>query len=86
MCLAANSCAQMLGRCNSDTIYIEMMRYIVRHSQHASLKDEIEILKPKFDLAMSRQWLRLKKAGVAVLKWHSTHLDLFCWIGVMSRR
>lgn len=76
MFTAVNSCSQLLGRLATDTIYIEAMKYVRRAKQVGEFAQEIEILKPHFDISLSHQWGRMKKAGVGVLTWLGTHREL----------
>jgi hypothetical protein len=73
---ALSSVGQGIGRANVDLLLVETMKYIVRHTQQDTMKAEISAMRTLFDAALARQFLRLKKAGVQVLTWLQTHMEL----------
>ena len=60
---------QGMGRPSQDTIYVEIVKYIVRTGADKTLAHEFEVMKPTLDAALSRQFLRLKGAGVQMQTW-----------------
>ena len=73
---ALSSTNASIGRANADLLLVEAMKYIVRVGQQESMKHDISVMRPLFDPSLARQYLRLKKAGVQVLTWLQTHMDL----------
>ncbi|CAE8636039.1 unnamed protein product [Polarella glacialis] len=75
LCKAVSS-TQAMGKTNSDSVLVEMMKFLVRAKQETSPAKEIQSMVPLFDGSLSRQFCRLKKAGVLVTTWLDTHHDL----------
>ena len=72
----AVSANKHMGKDNNDALLLEIMKYVVRLKQQETVAEEIQPMVPICYAALSRQYTRLKKAGVKVPTWLETHQDL----------
>lgn len=65
-----------LGKAQQDTIVIELLRSLLRTSSVDTFATEVRAMKPWWDGALSRQWQRLRRAGVSVETWLQSHREM----------
>ena len=65
-----------LGKVNIDSIFIEVLKLLVRIDKVEEFKTEIKACSYLFDSAFASQYMRLKKAGVSQQTWLLSHRSL----------
>ena len=65
-----------LGKVNIDSIFIEVLKLLVRIDKVEEFKTEIKACSYLFDSALASQYMRLKKAGVSQQTWLLSHRSL----------
>jgi hypothetical protein len=65
-----------LGKVNIDSIFIEVLKLLVRIDKVEEFKTEIKACSYLFDSALASQHMRLKKAGVSQQTWLLSHRSL----------